>query len=97
MYSLTTDCAIVNIVDFDPNNENNTGPFGNLNVKASRDVDYYGVAIDARLGDWAGGGLKDGPLAGVLSPLKLGVAVRGLNKFRQPDLHRPACQRSGEI
>ncbi len=80
MYSLTTDCAIVNIVDFDPNNENNTGPFGNLHVKASRDVDYYGVAIDARLGDLAGGGLKDGPLAGALSPFKLGVAVRGLNE-----------------
>ena len=33
MYSLTTDCAIVNIVDFDPNNENNTGPFGNSTRK----------------------------------------------------------------
>ncbi len=79
MFSLTTDCAIVNIVDSDPNNANNTGPFGNLNVKVNRDVDYYGASLDARLGT-VEGGLKDGPLAVVLSALKLGVAIRALDE-----------------
>jgi hypothetical protein len=80
MYGETTDCAIVNILDTDPNNENNTGPFGNLNVKVSRNVDYYGAAIDAHLGYWAPDGLKDGPAAEVLSPLKVGLALRDLSE-----------------
>jgi hypothetical protein len=79
MYSLTTDCAIVNIVDYNPNMENNTGPFGNLNVTTSRDVNYWGVALDTRLGRWLEGGLKDGP-AQELSPFKVGLAVRGIDE-----------------
>ena len=80
MYSLTTDCAIVNIVDFNTSQPNNTGPFGNLDVTTKRDVDYYGVAIDARFGDWLGGGLKDGPPVQVLLPFKVGVAMRGISE-----------------
>ncbi|MGO9546176.1 MAG: outer membrane beta-barrel protein [Rhodomicrobium sp.] len=78
MYSLTTDCAIVNIVDFDATQANNTGPFGNLNVTARRNVDYYGIAVDSRFGDGAEGGFKDAPPQ-ELSPFKLGVAMRGLS------------------
>ncbi len=80
MYSLTTDCAIVNIADSDHTKENNTGPFGELYVTASRNVNYYGAALDARLGEWAGGGLKDGPPAQFLSPFKVGVAARWIDR-----------------
>ncbi len=80
MYSLTTDCAVVNIVDFNTALPNNTGPFGNLDVKTRRNVDYYGVAIDARFGEWLGGGLKDGPPVQELSPFKVGVAMRGISE-----------------
>ena len=80
LYSLTTDCAIVNITDASSSLPNNTGPFGNLNVIAHRDVNYYGTALDVRLADFAGGGLKDGPPVSVLSPFKLGVAFRGIDE-----------------
>jgi hypothetical protein len=90
MYSLTTDCVIVNIVDFSPTRENNTGPFGNLNVTANRNVNYWGVALDTRVGWWLDGGLKDGglkdgglkdgPPVQALSPFKFGVAVRGIDE-----------------
>jgi hypothetical protein len=80
MYTVTTDCAIVNIVDFNPWQPNNTGPFGDLNVKADRNVNYWGVALDARLGWWLEGGMKDGPPVQALSPFKLGVAVRGIDE-----------------
>jgi hypothetical protein len=78
MYSLTTDCAIVNIVDFDPAQPHNTGPFGNLNVTVKRDVTYWGLSLDGRLGDGPWGGLKDPAAAQNLSPFKIGVAVRGI-------------------
>ena len=97
MYSLTTDCAIVNIADVNPNQENNTGPFGNLNVITHRDVDYYGAAVDVRLVDWIGGGLKDGPPVQVLSPFKVGVAWRGIDADGKFDFNRSARVRSREI
>ncbi|MGA7323728.1 MAG: outer membrane beta-barrel protein [Rhodomicrobium sp.] len=78
-YTLTTDCAIVNIVDFNPFQENNTGPFGNLNVTSSRNVNYYGFAIDARLGSLAGS-LKDGTAVEELSPFKVGLAMRRISE-----------------
>ena len=80
MYGATTDCAFVNIVDFDPTQSNNTGPFGDLSSFATRNVDYYGVSVDMRVGTWHGGGLKDsGPVAEP-SPFKVGVAIRGLDE-----------------
>ncbi|MGO9171477.1 MAG: outer membrane beta-barrel protein [Rhodomicrobium sp.] len=80
MYSLTTDCAIVNIADVNPSLPNNTGPFGNLNVTTNRDVNYYGAAVDARLGWWVGGGYKDEGPVQELSPFRVGVAMRGLDE-----------------
>jgi hypothetical protein len=79
-YTASTDCAFVNIVDFDKNEENNTGAFGMLDIRASRDVDYYGVALDARLGAFLGGSLKDRLPDLDYSPIKVGVAARGLNE-----------------
>ncbi len=79
-YSLSTDCAIVNIIDANAALPNNTGPFGNLNVTARRDVNYYGFALDARLADWTAGGLKDGAPLQELSPFRLGLAMRGLSE-----------------
>ena len=77
-YTATTDCAFVNIVDINPNFENNTGPFGDLHIKTYRQVDYYGVGVDAGLGD-VFGGYKDEQLA-VLSPFRVGLAFRGLDE-----------------
>jgi hypothetical protein len=78
-YTATTDCAFVNIVDFDKNEENNTGAFGRLDINTKREVDYYGVALDARLGALLGGSLKDSLPEMDYSPIKVGVAARGLN------------------
>ena len=80
MYSLSTDCAIVNIADLSSSMPDNTGPFGNLNVTTRRDVSYYGLAVDGRFGSEAAGGLMDGVLAQGALPFKLGLAVRGLNE-----------------
>ncbi len=80
MYSQTTDCAIVNIFDFDATQANNTGPGGDLNVSTDRNVNYYGVAVDFRPGTWAAEGFKDGPPVQELSPIKVGVAMRGLDE-----------------
>jgi len=79
-YGLTTDCAIVNIVDFNRAQENNTGPFGDLNVVTDRNVNYYGLAIDTRLGAGAQASLKDGPGIPEYSPFKAGLAMRGLDE-----------------
>jgi hypothetical protein len=80
-FTATTDCAMVNIVDFDPEQENNTGPFGKLSTTTERDVYYWGAAIEARLGRTMQGSLKDSPLSMTYdSPFKVGLGVRGLNQ-----------------
>jgi hypothetical protein len=73
------DCAYVNILDFDPNEENNTGPFGELIAKADRTLHYWGVSVDTGMA-WGGGGLKDGVPERAVSPWKIGLGVRGLNE-----------------
>jgi hypothetical protein len=78
MYSLTQDCAFVNIVDASPTQENNTGPFGNLYISTYRQVDYYGIGVDARLADFIGG-YKDAPTAWV-SPFRVGFSFLGLDE-----------------
>lgn len=78
-YTDSTDCAFVNIVDFDTNEENNTGTFGILTTKTKRDVDYYGVSIDTRLGDIITGSIKDSIPDLRYSPIKVGLSARGLN------------------
>jgi len=79
-YTLTTDCAFINIVDFDPKQENNTGPFGNLDILTKRDVDYYGVSVEARFGNWAAASLKDDVPAKSLSPLRIGLSMRAIDE-----------------
>lgn len=80
-YTAKTDCAMVNIVDFDHEEENNTGPFGKLETTTEREVYYWGVAVDARLGRKIEGGLKDSDISmSYQSPFKIGLAVRGLNQ-----------------
>ena len=78
--SAIADCAIVNLVDFDSTQPNSTGLLGDLHVTVRRDVDYYGTAVDVRLGGEAGGGQKDGPAAGAVSPFRVGVAMRGISE-----------------
>jgi len=79
-YTSNTDCAFLNIVDFDHSEENNTGPFGKLKTNTQRDLHYWGAFVDARIGRWLAGGLKDGTPFRYLSPFKVGLAVRGLNQ-----------------
>ncbi|MFW6024543.1 MAG: outer membrane beta-barrel protein [Dichotomicrobium sp.] len=79
-FTETTDCAYVNIVDFDPEEENNTGPFGELSAKADRTLHYWGVSVDAGWAFLQGGGLKDGPAYYDSTGWKIGVGVRGLNE-----------------
>ena len=79
-FTATTDCAFVNIVDFDSTQENNTGPFGKLVTTTNREVHYWGVEVDARLGRWAQGGLKDGGGYKYLSPFRVGLGIRALNQ-----------------
>jgi hypothetical protein len=80
-YTATTDCAMVNIVDFDHEEENNTGPFGKLQTTTEREVYYWGAAVDARFGQKIQGSLKDSDVSmSYQSPFKVGLAVRGLNQ-----------------
>lgn len=79
-FTLTTDCLYTNIVDFDPDNENNTGPFGVFLTNAEREVHHWGVSGEVRFGHWSAGSLKDDAGYRDLSPVKLGVAVRGLSQ-----------------
>lgn len=81
-FTAQTDCAMVNIVDFDPEEENNTGPFGKLSTTTEREVYYWGAAIEARLGRVApAGSLGDSPaMMTYQSPFKVGLAVRGINQ-----------------
>ena len=88
-YTGKMDCAIVNIVDGSSTQENNTGPFGDLNVSTSRNVNYWGVTLDSRLGTWGSGGWKDSVPAGWLSFFKLGVAVRGIDETAKLIAHDP--------
>ena len=78
-YGLTTDCAIVNIVDANTAIPNNTGPFGDLSVTTRRNVNYYGFAVDTGFGGLVPGGLKDGPVV-VPSPFRIGLAMRGIDE-----------------
>jgi hypothetical protein len=72
---------LVNIVDFDQNEENNTGPFGRLHVSAERDVHYWGASVDARFGQVIDAGTKGaGGSIKYESPFKIGLAVRGLHQ-----------------
>ena len=80
IYSLVSDCAIVNIADLSSSMPDNTGPFGNLNITTSRDASYYGIAVDGRLGSLAAAGLKDAMPSQEWSPFKLGFAMRDLSE-----------------
>ncbi|WP_170144411.1 outer membrane beta-barrel protein [Dichotomicrobium thermohalophilum] len=79
-----SNCFYVNILDFNPEQENNTGPFGDLTTETDRTLHYWGVSVDT---GFAGleGGLKDSMPARYVAPWKIGVGVRGLNE--RTDLH----------
>jgi hypothetical protein len=84
-----SDCAFVNLVDFNPQQENNTGAFGDLHTVTNRDLNYYGISVDARIGDVIQGSFKDaGPLR-ELSPLKVGLAMRTLMEFSKLNSQDP--------
>lgn len=83
-FTESADCAYVNIIDFDPFEENNTGPFGSLTTETDRTLHYWGVSVDTRFG-WFEGGLKDTVPARFIAPWKIGLGVRGLNE--RTDLH----------
>lgn len=87
-YTASTDCAIVNITDFNPDEENNTGAFGLLHTRTDRDAAYFGASLEARFGNAIQASLKDG-FQGSLkdsapevnySPIKFGLSARGLNE-----------------
>jgi len=73
-YTALTDCAFVNIDDFDSLEENNTGPFGQFTTTTRRNVHYWGFSVDARPGGPTGTGESE------RSPLKFGVGARGLHE-----------------
>lgn len=80
-FTVDEDCAFTNIVDFDEEYENNTGPFGQFEVRTKRNVDYWGVGIEARLGQHGlGGSLKDSIPSFRELPIKLGIAMRALQQ-----------------
>jgi hypothetical protein len=80
MYTATTDCVIVNLVSANSPQAENTGPFGNLNILTNRQAAYYGMAIDAKFAVADLGSLKDLTLPGIILPIKIGFAMRGLNE-----------------
>ena len=80
-FTLTTDCYYININDFDPNNLNNTDEFGTWETWTRRDVDHWGVAVEAGLGRTiVQGSLKDEVVVTKPSPWRFGLAMRGLRE-----------------
>jgi hypothetical protein len=78
-FTATTDCAFVNIDDFDLDDENNTGPFGQFEIFTDREVYYWGVASTAKL-DWMKVGEDGAATVLTTAPFKLGLDVRGLHE-----------------
>jgi len=88
----TSDCAFVNLVDYDKTQANNTGWGGDFSIKTERSVNYYGASIDARIGYGLLGGYKDEPRR-ELSPFKVGIGFRGLDETTKLRALDPAvCQ-----
>ena len=80
-FTATVNCAFVNIVDTNPYQENNTGPFGRLRSRTKRNVDYWGIAIEADLERGTmGGSLKDSYPVYTPSPFKFGLGMRALQQ-----------------
>jgi hypothetical protein len=79
-FTATTDCVFVNIVDFDPDGENNTGLFGRLRTTTERDVRYWGVSVAGQPGTQTRGSLKDTAPVKSKSPFKFGLAFKALQE-----------------
>ncbi|MBN2301380.1 MAG: outer membrane beta-barrel protein [Lentisphaerae bacterium] len=77
-FTATTDCAFVNILDFDLNEENNTGSFGDFFTDTERNVQHWGVSLHLRPGDKIDNSLKDTTKFNTHSPLRFGFSLRGL-------------------
>jgi len=72
MYTATTDCQIVSLLDYSSTQADNTGPFGDLHITTSRNTDYFGFAVDAKL---------SGPAVNeILTPFRIGLAARSLDE-----------------
>lgn len=79
-FTVTTDCVFVNIVDFDPDEENNTGPFGQLRTTTDREVRYWGVSVAGQPGTQTAVSLKDTTPETSKSPFKFGLAFKALQE-----------------
>lgn len=79
-FSRTADCAYVNIVDFDPNEENNTGPFGVWEATTDRRANYWGAEVYARPGHHVPISLKDAASDRKELPFIFGVGFRQLDQ-----------------
>jgi len=79
-FTATTDCVFVNIVDFDPDEENNTGLAGRLRTTTERDVRYWGVSLAGQPGTQTIGSLKDAMPVKWKSPFKFGLAFKALQE-----------------
>jgi len=79
-FTATTDCVFVNIVDFEPDDENNTGLFGRLRTTTEREVRYWGVSVAGQPGTQTQGGLKDAAPIKSKSPFKMGLAFKALQE-----------------
>lgn len=78
-FTATKDCVFVNVNDFDPFEENNTGLAGLLRTTTDRELHYWNVASFAQLSRMHGGGLKDDGFLQQM-PWIIGVDLRGLNE-----------------
>lgn len=79
-FTATTDCVFVNIVDFDKEEDNNTGPFGRLRTTTERDVRYWGVSLAAQPGTQTFVSLKDPMPVKSKSPFNFGIAFKALQE-----------------
>jgi hypothetical protein len=79
-FTATTDCVFVNIVDFNKDEENNTGLAGQLRTTTEREVRYWGLSVAAQPGTQTMGSLKDAMPVKSKSPFKFGLAFKALHE-----------------
>lgn len=80
-FTINFDCVFINIVDVNPADDNNTGPFGALVTRTKRNVHHWGIAAEAPLWDnEVELNLKGGPPVTKPSYIKFGVALKAIQQ-----------------
>lgn len=76
-------CAFFNIIDSDPDFEDNTAPNGDFDIRTKKEVDVWGVSLEAQFNGWMDnrGSMKDTePQHRPHRPFRLGMALKAIQQ-----------------